>query len=56
MKSYMDVDDLEAYQKLCRVHIEISDLSHQWPNEEKYEIGSQIRRCSNSSPQNSPEE
>ena len=50
MKSYLDVEDLEVYQKLCRLHIEICDLSRQWPNEEKYEIGSQIRRSSNSSP------
>ena len=50
MKSYLDVEDLEVYQKLCRLHIEICDLSCQWPNEEKYEIGSQIRRSSNSSP------
>ncbi len=50
MKSYMDVEDLEVYQKLCRLHIEICDLSHSWPLEEKYEIGSQIRRSSNSSP------
>jgi four helix bundle protein len=41
---------LEVYQKLCRLHIEICDLSHSWPSEEKYEIGSQIRRSSNSSP------
>src|SRR6266542_289746 len=26
------------------------DLSHAWPPEEKYEIGSQVRRSSNSSP------
>jgi len=50
MKGYMDVEDLEVYQKLCRLHIEICDLSHSWPSEEKYEIGSQIRRSSNSSP------
>ena len=50
MKSYMDVEDLEVYQKLCRLHIEICDLTHTWPSEEKYEIGSQIRRSSNSSP------
>jgi 23S rRNA-intervening sequence protein len=42
MKSYMDVEDLEVYQKLCRLHIEICDLSHAWPSEERYEIGSQI--------------
>ena len=50
MKNYMDVEDLEVYRKLCRLHIEIGDLSHSWPSEEKYEIGSQIRRSSNSSP------
>jgi len=50
MKSYMDVEELEVYQKLCRLHIEICDLSHAWPAEERYEIGSQIRRSSNSSP------
>src|SRR4029077_57442 len=50
MKNYMDVEDLEVYRKLCRLHIEICDLSHSWPSEEKYEIGSQIRRSSNSSP------
>src|SRR6266436_7399695 len=50
MKSYMDVEELEVYQKLCRLHIEICDLSHAWPAEERYEIGSQIRSSSNSSP------
>jgi four helix bundle protein len=50
MKSYMDVEELEVYQKLCRLHIEVCDLSHTWPSEEKYEIGSQVRRSSNSSP------
>src|SRR6266550_3140234 len=46
----MDVEDLEVYRKLCRLHIEICDPSHSWPSEEKYELGSQIRRASNSSP------
>ena len=50
MKSYMEVEDLDVYQRLSRLHIEIYELSHQWPLEEKYEIGSQIRRSSNSSP------
>src|SRR4030095_12232514 len=50
MMSYMDVEDLEVYRKLCRLHIEICDLTHTWPSEEKYEIGSRIRRSSNSSP------
>jgi 23S rRNA-intervening sequence protein len=54
MKSYMEVEDLEVYRKLCQLHIEICDLSHTWPSEEKYELGSQVRRASNSSPHNSP--
>ena len=49
-KTYLDVEDLQVYQKLCQLHIEICDLSHAWPAEERYELGSQIRRSSNSSP------
>ena len=49
-KSYMDVEDLDVYQKLCKLHIEVCDLSHKWPAEEKYELGSQVRRSSNSAP------
>jgi hypothetical protein len=46
----MDVEDLEVYQKLCQLHIEVCDLTHTWPQEEKYELGSQARRSSNSAP------
>ena len=49
-KNYMDVEDLEVYQKLCQLHIEVCDLTHTWPREEKYELGSQARRSSNSAP------
>ncbi len=49
-KTYMDVEDLQVYQKLCKLHIDVCDLSHQWPPEEKYELGSQARRSSNSAP------
>ena len=38
------------YQGLCRLHIEIGENTHRWPAEEKYELGSQARRSSNSSP------
>ena len=37
-----------VYQKLCRLHIEVCELTHHWPAEEKYELGSQARRSSNS--------
>ena len=49
-KSYLQVEDLDVYQKLCRLHIEVCDLTHTWPHEEKYELGSQARRSSNSAP------
>ena len=49
-KNFMDVEDLEVYQKLCQLHIEVCDLTHTWPQEEKYELGSQARRSSNSAP------
>jgi four helix bundle protein len=46
----MDVEDLNVYKKLCKLHIEVCDLTDLWPREEKYELGSQVRRSSNSSP------
>lgn len=46
----MDVEDLEVYQKLCQLHIEVCDLTHHWPQEERFELGAQLRRSSNSSP------
>ena len=48
--NYMDVEDLEVYKKLCRLHIDVCDLTHKWPQEDKYELGSQARRSSNSAP------
>ena len=39
-KKYMDVEDLEVYRKLCLLHIEVCDMTYQWPPEEKYELGS----------------
>ena len=49
-KNYMDVEDLEVYKKLCQLHIEVCDLTHTWSQGEKYELGSQARRSSNSAP------
>ena len=49
-KTYMDVEDLDVYRRLCKLHIEVCDLTHEWPREERYELGSQVRRSSNSSP------
>jgi len=52
MGKFMRVEDLDVYLKLCQLHIEICDLSHDWPSEERYELGAQIRRASNSGPAN----
>ena len=48
MGEYRKLEDLIVYQKLCQLHIEMATLSHRWPAEEKFELGSQIRRSSNS--------
>ncbi len=45
-------EDLEVYQKLCQLHIEISEASLRFPPHELRELGSQIRRSSNSSAAN----
>ena len=47
---FLRVEDLDVYQRLCHLHLEICQLTHAWPEEEKYELGSQARRASNSSP------
>jgi four helix bundle protein len=52
MADFMKVEDLKVYQRLCRLHISVCVTSHNWPAEEKYELGSQVRRSSNSSPAN----
>jgi four helix bundle protein len=49
-RGFLRVEDLGVYQRLCQLHIEMCDLSHAWPAEERYELGSQIRRSSNSAP------
>jgi four helix bundle protein len=48
--AFLRVEDLEVYKRLCALHIEVCDVTHTWPVEERYELGSQARRASNSSP------
>ena len=48
MSAYRRLEDLKVYQNLCELHIRVCDLTHLWPTEEKYELGSQVRRSSNS--------
>lgn len=45
-------EDLKVYQKLCELHLEICKDSLIFPKFETYELGSQIRRSSNSAPAN----
>ena len=52
MGNYMRVEDLKVYQKLCLLHVEICRLANGWPQEERFELASQIRRSSNSAPAN----
>lgn len=47
---WLKVQDLTVYQQLCRLHLKICDVTRDWPVEEEYELGQQIRRSSNSSP------
>ena len=49
-RNFLNVEDLDVYKKLCRLHIDVCDLTHNWPQEEKYELGSQARRSSSSAP------
>jgi len=46
------VEDLEVYRKLCDLAIEIHDSTLLFPKFELYELGSQLRRSSNSAPAN----
>ena len=40
-------EDLEVYQRLCQLHLEINQVSLKFPQFELYELGSQLRRSSN---------
>jgi len=50
MSTYQRFENLVVYQRLCQLHIEVCALTHRWPSEERYELGSQARRSSHSSP------
>ena len=41
-------EDLEVYRKLCALHLEMNELLLKFPKFELHELGSQIRRSSNS--------
>ena len=52
MKTIKSFEDLDVYNKLTKLHLEINELSLKFPKFELYELGSQIRRSSNSAPAN----
>ena len=45
-------EDLEVYQKLCELDLEVNGLTFTFPSFELFELGSQLRRSSNSAPAN----
>ncbi len=48
----MQVADLNVYNKLFSLALEVYKISLEFPKFEMYELGSQIRRSSNSAPAN----
>jgi len=48
MRDFMSVEDLHVYQKLCRLHIDVCEVSNDWPRHERFELTGQVRRSSNS--------
>jgi len=51
-KKIESFEDLEVYQRLCQLHLEINEETLRFPKFELYELGSQLRRSSNSAPAN----
>ena len=48
----MLITDLNVYNKLFSLHLEVHDLTLTFPKFEMYELGSQLRKSSNSGPAN----
>lgn len=51
-KEIKSFEDLDVYQKLVQLHLEVHELTLTFPKFELYELGSQLRRSSNSGPAN----
>ena len=45
-------EDLDVYQKLVELHLEVNSITMSFPRFEMYELGSQLRRSSNAIPAN----
>ncbi len=52
MSRISSFEDLDVYQKLVQLHLEVHALTLSFPKHEMYEVGSQLRRSSNSIPAN----
>ena len=48
----MQVEDLKVYKKLFELALQVHELTMSFPKFEMYELGSQLRRSSNSAPAN----
>ena len=48
----MRLEDLRVYKKLFELTLEVHELTMTFPKFELYELGSQLRRSSNSAPSN----
>ena len=48
----MKIEDLKVYTKLFDLALRVNDLTLSFPKFEMFELGSQLRRSSNSSPAN----
>jgi len=46
------IGDLKVYRRLVELHLRVHELSLTFPKFELYELGSQVRRASNSAPAN----
>ena len=51
-KPVNNFEDLEVYQKLSQLHLDVHEFTMTFPKFEMYELGSQLRRSSNSAPAN----
>lgn len=51
-KKISSVGDLDVYKKLCDLATKVHELTLKFPQFELYELGSQLRRSSNSAPAN----
>lgn len=51
-KKINSYEDLEVYQRLLSLHLEVCELTFSFPKFETFELGSQLRRATNSAPAN----